>query len=422
MFSQKKLPILITVLLLVLTKGPAPSGGQQQQTPGQHQTNHQPQGNQMPPKGNPQAQQRPPQGQPPKQQAPQQNPPEGHPQMQQMPPQGNPQPPPRGQHQMPPQAQQQGYQERRPPGVPPQGQGGMTLQQAQAAIQNQQMIQQQQDIQHQQMMQQQHVAQQQQKRQPPGVPPQQKQHPQSKHEGQQTPPSVGTLIVVEPGYAQGPAARIAGFDDGGGWLDAAPGVAMEYKVHVEAGKEDCYWQYVHSGATFYVSAQVLKGGDGFIGVGIRQPRGKVVHPYAWKANAEYEESDAQGGYYSVCLDNQFAKFSAKLVSIYITTFRYDEWEKFSEEVNDLDMSVGNFTEILSSVDKRIQVMRQFQQLSRGLGSRDYNVLLANSNYVTTWSLAQAIVVILAGITQVYFVKKLFETPKRGGKSRMAART
>ena len=49
------------------------------------------------------------------------------------------------------------------------------------------------------------------------------------------------------------------FDDGGGWLDSAPGVAMEYKVHVEAGKEDCYWQYVHPGASLFVSAQVLKG-------------------------------------------------------------------------------------------------------------------------------------------------------------------
>ena len=34
---------------------------------------------------------------------------------------------------------------------------------------------------------------------------------------------------------------------------------MEYKVHVDAAKEDCYWQYVHKGATFYMSSQVLKG-------------------------------------------------------------------------------------------------------------------------------------------------------------------
>ncbi len=88
------------------------------------------------------------------------------------------------------------------------------------------------------------------------------------------------------------------------WLDAAPGVAMEYKVHVDAAKEDCYYQYVHPGATLYVSYQVLKGGDGAIGFAVRNPAGKVVHPYQWKATSEYEQQATDGGYYSFCLDNQ----------------------------------------------------------------------------------------------------------------------
>ena len=125
---------------------------------------------------------------------------------------------------------------------------------------------------------------------------------------------------------------------------------MEYKVHVDAGKEDCYWQYVHPGATLYVSYQVLKGGDGSIGMAVRNPRLEVVHPYAWKASSEYEENTATGGYYSVCLDNQFSRFSAKLVNLYITTFRYDEWE-----LQDMDVTVANFTQTLRSVDQRIQV-------------------------------------------------------------------
>ena len=115
-------------------------------------------------------------------------------------------------------------------------------------------------------------------------------------------------------------------------MDDAPGVAMEYKVHVDAAKEDCYWQYVHQGATLYVSAQVLKGGDNKIGVAVRDPGGKVVLPYKWQASAEYEEASASAGYWSVCLDNQFSKFSAKLVNLYLTTFRYDEWEKFAEDL------------------------------------------------------------------------------------------
>lgn len=38
-----------------------------------------------------------------------------------------------------------------------------------------------------------------------------------------------------------------------------PAVAMDYKVHIDAGKEDCYFQYVNAGATFYVSFQVPSG-------------------------------------------------------------------------------------------------------------------------------------------------------------------
>ena len=68
--------------------------------------------------------------------------------------------------------------------------------------------------------------------------------------------SVLMLLVVLPPRVM---SQDGGGSDGINWLDAAPGVAMEYKVHVDAAKEDCYHQYVHPGATFYVSYQVLKG-------------------------------------------------------------------------------------------------------------------------------------------------------------------
>jgi p24 family protein gamma-5 len=40
------------------------------------------------------------------------------------------------------------------------------------------------------------------------------------------------------------------------WYENLPAVAMDYKVHIDAGKEDCYFQYCPAGATFYVSFQV----------------------------------------------------------------------------------------------------------------------------------------------------------------------
>lgn len=41
------------------------------------------------------------------------------------------------------------------------------------------------------------------------------------------------------------------------WYESLPAVAMDYKVHLPAGKEDCYYQYVQQGATLYVSFQVI---------------------------------------------------------------------------------------------------------------------------------------------------------------------
>lgn len=40
------------------------------------------------------------------------------------------------------------------------------------------------------------------------------------------------------------------------WYEDLPAVAMDYKVHIDAGKEDCYFQFVNPGATFYASFQV----------------------------------------------------------------------------------------------------------------------------------------------------------------------
>ncbi|KAG7198781.1 hypothetical protein KM043_001763 [Ampulex compressa] len=127
------------------------------------------------------------------------------------------------------------------------------------------------------------------------------------------------------------------------WYETLPAVAMDYKVHIDAGKEDCYFQYVNPGATFYVSFQVLRGGDGQAGFAVRNPEGVIVHPYQWRTSADYQDQSATGGYYSICVDNQFSRFAPKLVNLYITVIRYDQWEKYTKELEDLNLSVENFT-------------------------------------------------------------------------------
>ncbi|XP_015370283.1 PREDICTED: transmembrane emp24 domain-containing protein 6 [Diuraphis noxia] len=202
------------------------------------------------------------------------------------------------------------------------------------------------------------------------------------------------------------------------WYETLPAVAMDYKVIIDPGKEDCYFQFVNPGATFYASAQVLRGGDGMAGFAVRHPNGQIVHPYQWKASSDYQDQESTGGYYSVCIDNQFSKFAAKLVNLYITVIRYDKWDEYHKEIEDMNVGVENFTSTVKSVENNINHMLQHQHHVRSQENRDYNLLVDNKTYVNRWSIMQILLIMGTTTLQVYFVRKLFET--KTGKSKTRA--
>jgi len=88
---------------------------------------------------------------------------------------------------------------------------------------------------------------------------------------------------------------------------------------------------------------VVRGGDGMAGFAVRNPAGEVVKPYQWQATADYTDQVSPGGYYSVCIDNQFSRFAGKLVNIYITVVKYDAWDKYAKEIEQLQLNMQNFT-------------------------------------------------------------------------------
>lgn len=88
---------------------------------------------------------------------------------------------------------------------------------------------------------------------------------------------------------------------------------------------------------------MIRGGDGSAGFAVKQPDGKIVKPYEWLPTSEYTEQSAAGGYYAICLDNQFSRFAGKLVNVYITVIKYDEWAKYAKEIEGLQLNMQNFT-------------------------------------------------------------------------------
>lgn len=71
----------------------------------------------------------------------------------------------------------------------------------------------------------------------------------------------------------------------------------------------------------YLYMQVIRGGDGKAGFVVRNPDGVLVVPYQWLSNSDYQDVVKNAGYFSICIDNHFSKYSSKLVNLYITLIR-----------------------------------------------------------------------------------------------------
>ncbi|RWS08587.1 transmembrane emp24 domain-containing protein 6-like protein [Dinothrombium tinctorium] len=204
----------------------------------------------------------------------------------------------------------------------------------------------------------------------------------------------------------------------GGDRSDSLGFAFEFKIHVDAGKEECFYQYVQQQSTLYVAFQasslpliysfVMKGGDGMVGFSIRNPTGVLVLPHTWEASKDYEENSvAIPGYYELCIDNTFSRFAPKLVSFYMASYKREEWEKYIDELTSADVTVANFTSSIQNVDKNIATILRYMEQSRRHITHDWYLVEGNNRYVQNWSLAQCLVIILSSVIQAYFLKSLF---------------
>jgi len=213
---------------------------------------------------------------------------------------------------------------------------------------------------------------------------------------------VGVLCLLSARESRSESYSAANFED-------KLGTAYEFKIHIDAGREDCFYQLIKPGSSLYVAFQVMRGGDNQAGFAIRNPSGHFVMPYVWKAHAEYDDAVVQtAGYYSLCIDNTASRFASKLVSLYVASFKRDEWEKYIQELTDAEVTVGNFTNSLRNVDNNIGLMIKSLDQSRRVNSADWYLVDGNNRYVQNWSIAQCIVIIISSVVQVFFVKKLFD--------------
>jgi hypothetical protein len=93
---------------------------------------------------------------------------------------------------------------------------------------------------------------------------------------------------------------------------------VELSAIIEAGKRECYHQYLKEGLTIDVDFQVISGGDGLdITFWASSPNNVVVAHIQRERSSKPQFKTAEVGEYRFCFDNSFSRFSDKQVNFYI---------------------------------------------------------------------------------------------------------
>ncbi|XP_046569336.1 transmembrane emp24 domain-containing protein 6-like [Haliotis rubra] len=193
-------------------------------------------------------------------------------------------------------------------------------------------------------------------------------------------------------------------------FDGLPGVQHEFKVEVPAGKEDCFYQFAAEGSKLYVSFNVLRGGDRNINFFLIDQNHAVIDAHYEKPDAMVEADVKENGYYQVCFDNTQSRYTSKLVYFYLVTIIMDKWSQYMIDVSEIKDLTVNLSTILEGVELSLTDVDKYQLHSRLNVIRDWYLLKANERYVGYWSTALCVVVLVAGVGQVFFLRRMFRMP------------
>ncbi|XP_060552556.1 transmembrane emp24 domain-containing protein 5-like isoform X3 [Ruditapes philippinarum] len=194
-------------------------------------------------------------------------------------------------------------------------------------------------------------------------------------------------------------------------FDGLPGAQHEFKIEVGAGKEECFYQKIVAGGKLHISFEVLRGGDGLAALYLLKPEGstlKFLQKSEIGTGGGFEYRDfTETGPYAICLDNTMSRMASKLVYVFLVTYVEEEWSKYRQEIEEVELTVSNFTVSIQNVHESVKDALVHQAQSRMHVIKDWYLITGNNSYIQTWSICQCVVVIMCSGIQVFFVRRLF---------------
>ncbi|KFO20032.1 transmembrane emp24 domain-containing protein 6 [Fukomys damarensis] len=177
---------------------------------------------------------------------------------------------------------------------------------------------------------------------------------------------------------------------------------------------ECFWQFAHQNGYFFFNYEVHRilgmSHDRHVTATAHTPQGFLIETSqdVW---GQINFSTQETGYYQLCLRNHQNHFSSLQVYLNFGVFyegpEIDHRKNQRKQLND---TLDAIEESTRRVQTNVFHMWRFYNFARMRKMADFFLLLSNYNYVNWWSTAQSLVIVLSGILQLYFLKRLFNVP------------
>ncbi|XP_058135773.1 transmembrane emp24 domain-containing protein 6 [Dasypus novemcinctus] len=189
----------------------------------------------------------------------------------------------------------------------------------------------------------------------------------------------------------------------------------DFAIMISPGGSECFWQFAHQTGYFYFSYEVQRtlgmSHDRHVLATAHTPQGFLIGT-SQDTRGQINFSTQETGFYQLCLRNEQNHFSSVQVYLNFGVF-YEGPEmdnKQRSERKQLNDTLDAITESTQKVQNNIFHMWRYYNFARMRKTADFFLLQSNYNYVNWWSTAQSLVIVLSGILQLYFLKRLFNAP------------
>ncbi|GAB5582422.1 transmembrane emp24 domain-containing protein 6 isoform X1 [Prionailurus iriomotensis] len=166
----------------------------------------------------------------------------------------------------------------------------------------------------------------------------------------------------------------------------------DFAIMIPPGGTECFWQFAYQTGYFYFSYEVQRtlgmSHDRHVAATAHTPQGFLID----------SSQDVRGQ----------INFSIKETVFYEGPEMDHKQKNERKQLND---TLDAIEESTRKMQNNIFHMWRYYNFARMRKMADFFLLQSNYNYVNWWSTAQSFVIVLSGILQLYFLKRLFNVPK-----------